>query len=258
MSRNTSPRCSKLLNWSQDAQAGDSSTTPPPLRIGQRHVPRPMNRGVERAAHLIGHRARQGVGEALRRLADQEGAGDAREQRTQALDAAFLGLAAGDPIDAVVADHRFFGGIGIGGLAVIDVADAVDDGDHLLAMAQAGIGGQALGDRLGRHAAGARHRIGRAGILPIVAARQAGDRLEIDDLFSIVDQHAVRGVDAALHHPLDGDRVHDDVLAVRQPEVDLGAMLVVHGDDGGAAGRQAVEHRGLGGDIAFHAAMAGR
>ena len=77
-------------------------------------------------------------GEHRRVAADQQRAGDAREERRQRLDAAFLGQAAGDPDQPVVAGQRTRGGVGVGRLAVVDEGDAVDRAQALLAVRQAG------------------------------------------------------------------------------------------------------------------------
>ncbi len=87
-------------------------------------------------------------GREIRRVtADQQGAGDAGKQRHQRLDPALLRHAAGDPDQPVVADQRALGGVGVGGLAVVDEGDAVDGDDALLAMRQSGIAEQAGRDR---------------------------------------------------------------------------------------------------------------
>ena len=67
-------------------------------------------------------------GEILRRLADQIGLGDAREEVGEAGDAAFLGPAAGDPVDAVEARQRLGGGVGVGRLGIVDEEHAADAG----------------------------------------------------------------------------------------------------------------------------------
>ena len=85
--------------------------------------------------------AGQGGGEQRGVAADQQGAGDAGEQRHERLDAAFLGHAAGNPDQPVVADQRPLRRLGVGRLAVVDEGDAVDGDDTLLAVRQAGIAG---------------------------------------------------------------------------------------------------------------------
>src|SRR3546814_8051590 len=60
--------------------------------------------------------------------------------------AAFLGAPAGDPQDAVVAGERLGGGIGVGGIGIVDVGHAVDHRDDLLAMGEAGEPAQAGAD----------------------------------------------------------------------------------------------------------------
>ncbi len=75
------------------------------------------DRRIERAAEGMGHAVAERRGERRRRLADQEGAADAREERRQRGDPALLGAAAGDPVDGVVAGEGVGGGGGVGGLA---------------------------------------------------------------------------------------------------------------------------------------------
>ena len=59
------------------------------------------------------------------RLADQEGAAHAAQMRPQAGEASGLGPAAGDPEDVGEGVERPGGSVGVGGLAVVDEADAV-------------------------------------------------------------------------------------------------------------------------------------
>ncbi len=116
-----SPRASKPVNWSKLAQAGDSSTTG--ARSARGGGEGGGHGGVERAGDRVRHAVRgEGRGERRRVAADQQRAGDAREQRRQRLDAAFLGDAAGDPDHALVAAERARGGVGVGRLAVVDEA----------------------------------------------------------------------------------------------------------------------------------------
>ena len=58
----------------------------------------------------------------------------------------FLGLTPGDPQDRAIAGQSLGGGIGIGGLGIIDPRHPVDDRDQLLAVRQARVGGEAGGD----------------------------------------------------------------------------------------------------------------
>ena len=86
---------------------------------------------------------------------------------------ALLRPAAGDPVDAIVAGQRPGGGVGVGRLPVVDVGHAVDDGDPLLAVRQAG----EIEDGPARSSSpatpSARGRgIGRRGVLPVVLAGQ--------------------------------------------------------------------------------------
>src|SRR3546814_19834587 len=69
-------------------------------------------------------------------LADPECGSVAAVVGLQPRQAAFLGAPAGDPEEAVVAGERLGGGIGVGGLGIVDVGHAVDDRDDLLAMGE--------------------------------------------------------------------------------------------------------------------------
>ena len=70
--------------------------------IAPRGVASPGHRGGEIAALRDRHAAFQRRGEAIRRLADQEGVGDARQKRFQRVEPFVLGPAAGDPVNIVV------------------------------------------------------------------------------------------------------------------------------------------------------------
>ena len=138
-SRNASPRTSKLRNWSNEAQAGDSSTTGSlrrrrPRRRAPRARPRDRACRRRRAARWPSSVAAKSG----RRLADQIGLADAREEAGERRDAAGLRLAAGDPVDVAEAGQRLRGGIGIGGLGIVDEQHAALAADLLHAMREAG------------------------------------------------------------------------------------------------------------------------
>ena len=82
------------------------------------------------------HLAGEGLGESVRRLADKEGMAHLGQMFVQHLHPALLEAAAGDPVDGVIAGQSLGGGVRIGRLAVVDVRDAVDGGDQLLAVSQ--------------------------------------------------------------------------------------------------------------------------
>ena len=65
------------------------------------------------------------LGEAGRRLADQIGLADAREEARERGDAAGLRLAAGDPENIAEASKRLGGRIRVGGLGIVDEEDGV-------------------------------------------------------------------------------------------------------------------------------------
>ena len=169
-----SPRASKFGNWSKEAQAGDSSTTAPGTRSCRaRRAPR--RGGGKIAAARERHRRAERRREILGRLADQEGVADAREIRASALAMPpSFGQAAEDPVDRVVAGERLGGRVGVGGLAVVDVAHAVDRRDQLLAMREAGKGADGRAPTASRlDAEGARSRVSGRGVLPVMRPRQA-------------------------------------------------------------------------------------
>ena len=91
-----SPRSSKLSNWSKLAQAGASSTTSPSSASASAAATAASSVPATTCGVVAERR-----GEVLRRLADQVGLGDPREERPQRLDAALLRPAAGDPADAL-------------------------------------------------------------------------------------------------------------------------------------------------------------
>ena len=100
--RKASPRSSKSANWSNEAQAGESSTmASSPAALASAKAAR--DGGLDRAAAGVGRLAVQRRGERVLGLADQVGLGHRAEQVGQALDAAGLRLAAGDPVDLRVA-----------------------------------------------------------------------------------------------------------------------------------------------------------
>ena len=79
-SRNASPRTSKLRYWSNEAQAGDSSTTGSAAVEASARRARQRERQSSVPADLVRHVAPERDGELLRRLADQIGFADARKK----------------------------------------------------------------------------------------------------------------------------------------------------------------------------------
>jgi hypothetical protein len=71
-------------------------------------------------------------------FADQIGFGNAIVERLQAGNAAFLGQAAGDPEDLVIARQRRRRSLGIGGLGIIDEHHAALAANRLHAVLEAG------------------------------------------------------------------------------------------------------------------------
>ena len=120
-SRNLSPRISKLRYWSNEAQAGDSSTTGSAMPDAAASRGGKLDRPVERAGDVVRHLARRAsAAKSGRRLADQIGLADAREKVRERGDAAGLRLAAGDPEDVGEAGQRLRRGVGVGRLGIVD------------------------------------------------------------------------------------------------------------------------------------------
>jgi hypothetical protein len=105
----------------------------------QDHRPRSLlGRGIaDRRRHGAIQRSALPRGDAMglqpaleirRRLADQIGPRDAGKIRLEPVEPRLLGPPAEDPIDGVVAGQRLGRGVGIGRLAVVDEADAVELG----------------------------------------------------------------------------------------------------------------------------------
>ena len=81
---------------------------------------------------------------------------------------------ADDPVDVVVTDQGLCRGVGIGRLAVVDEAHAVDGRDQFLAMREARIALQA-GDRfVDPQAERPANRMGCRGVLPVVVPGRLG------------------------------------------------------------------------------------
>ena len=198
--RNSSPRCSKLVNWSNEAQAGERRTT-----------------SSAAAADAASARARSSVPDdthgtpsfrsasasVVGGLADQIRAVARLECRREGV--VRLGLAAA-PEDHVLAaagerrDRAARGGR-VRRLRVVHVEDAVDDRDLFDAVLDTGERDECVGDRLVRdsESAGSGGRGGR--VLPVVLAADA--RLGRQRVVGR-ELHATRGAghrpEAARHH----------------------------------------------------------
>src|SRR5579863_10209278 len=94
----------------------------------------------------------------------------ALEVRRKRRDPTRLWKTASNPVDRFVARERLFGGIGVGGLRIIDIAYAVDRIYQFLTVGEARKGADAGGRGVGRKPGAARHGIGCGGVLRIVAA----------------------------------------------------------------------------------------
>ena len=108
----------------------------------------------------------------MRRLADQIGFADAGEIWRQACDAAFLGLAAGDPENIGITGQGPCRGIGIGGLGIVDESGLADAAHIFHAMGEAGKAGDRGGDDARIFHENPGGGIGQRHVLPIMRARQ--------------------------------------------------------------------------------------
>ncbi len=215
---------------------------------------------VERAGNLARDAACERLGESLRGFADEKCLADAREQRRQAGDALFLRLSAGDPVDVGVAGERLFRRVGVGRLAVVDVTHAVDLGDQLLAVRQAG---EALdaGDRgCLVETEGAGCGVGGGRVLSVMPSGQMRRLGEVEHrpglAVEIVDQFSVLDIDAARGRGVGRDRHRLLPSGGFERGENAAADLVVDADDGAVRGSLVAEDALLGLDIARHAAVA--
>ena len=117
----------------------------------------------------------------IHRLApDNIGLDDAAGGGQQGVDPALLFQPAANPAHLVKGRQRLGGGVDVGGLAVVDVAHAVDLRDGLTAVRQAGKTVKRGLDQTRRDAKRARGGIGGASVLVVVRPRQPSDRTQID------------------------------------------------------------------------------
>ena len=94
-----------------------TAAPPAPCSARRRGIARGgVDRGRQRAGDLVRHLAVERRGEIVGRLADQIGLADARKKFGEAVDAAGLRPAAGDPENSGKARQRLGGGVGVGGL----------------------------------------------------------------------------------------------------------------------------------------------
>ena len=141
-SRKRSPRFSKSGNWSNEAQAGDSSTTGSGDRA-RAGLGRRLRNGVfERFAEGDREGVANRLGESLARLADQIAFDDPVEQRPQRLDAALFRAAAQNPENVLERQQRLLGGVGVGRLRIIDEQDLAAPANLLEPVRQPRKGGE--------------------------------------------------------------------------------------------------------------------
>ena len=151
-------------------------------RAERRVARRGAKRVLQRAASLEGHFVAERAREFVARRADQIGLGDAREQRAQRLDAALLGLAAENPKDVAERQQRLLGGVGVGGLGVVDEQNPPLPPHLLHAVGEAGERGEPARDLLGAEAQRARRGEGEGRVLAVVRAAQRRRDTQIDEL----------------------------------------------------------------------------
>ena len=257
-SRNAAPRISKLRYWSNEAQAGDSSTTgsASPEASASRAALATATSSVSR--NLVRHPLAERAGKFLRRLADQIGFSDARKKFGETGDAAEFRFAAGDPEDVGKGRQRMRRGVGIGALGIVDEQHVAAAADLLHAVGEAGKTAQAVLQHLGGDAERQRAGGGAGGILRIVQAAQRADAADPRDLAAGAaggaQDHFALDIDAVGQRIFHGDADHalaglfDAVGGVAAPAVvdadDRGALLLHAGDqallDGGIMFERAV------------------
>jgi len=131
----------------------------------------------QRAGNLVGRGVAERRREGRRRLADQIGLGDTREEALERCDAALLGQSAGDPVDALETRKRRRRGIGVRRLGIVDEQHVAAPADLLHAVGEAGEAPEPRLDLVQRQAAALRRPDERdppqRGLLvaPLVAGR---------------------------------------------------------------------------------------
>ena len=182
-SRNAAPRTSKLRILVERGAGGRQQHH----RLGRRPTPphrappaRPRGRACRRSRTAPCRRAC--AANSVGRLADQVGLADAREEAGQAVDAAGLRLAAGDPENVGEARQRPRRGVRVGRLGIVDEQHAALAADLLHAVGEAGKRAQARAGSCSRREAERQRGAGRAGgVLRIVQAAQRADAAEMRD-----------------------------------------------------------------------------
>ena len=164
-------------------------------------------------------------------------------------DAAGFGEPAGDPDNAVIAAQRARGGIGIGRLAVIHEANAIDLRHAFLAVSEAGKACDPCFDVFARDAEAERHGGRRGGILRIMHARQGRGAAQIDDRRCGIAQNGALTPDI-------GVRMAGNAHTARQRLGNGKAFGVVNADDGGVGFPLMRKDLPFGGGIAGHVAVA--
>ena len=212
--RNSSPRCSKLVNWSKLAQAGESRTTSPGRAAcaARPTARRQVGRAFE--AHAAGGESGRDL---VSRLTDQVGAVAVRKRVRERHVALALAATAEDHVQPALRErrHRTQRRRDVGRLRVVDVEDAAVLGDGLDAVLDAGERLQSGGDRVVRNAD--RPCCGRCGgcVLPVVLAgdeRFGRERVVGRELDS--PARAGNGAEPAWH---DGDVV--GLLVLEDPQL---------------------------------------
>jgi hypothetical protein len=109
------------------------------LRVGLRSiVSGVIDRNLKRTAHVASNDTLKRTGEIVCRGADEVCGGDAREERTQGLDAALFALAARNPVNWLEGRQRLLRRVCIGRFRIIDEENTSAPADFFHAMWQAG------------------------------------------------------------------------------------------------------------------------
>jgi hypothetical protein len=204
--------------------------------------------------HLASELRGKGVG----RLADEIGAGDVGEEGLKPRKAPRLRPAPRDPINVGEACECLAGGVGIGGLGVVDEQHGAAPRHLLHAVGKAGEGLQALGDGSGVEPLRPGQRVSRRRVLPIMGAAKRADAGEADPrpLHPILDldECGVLGPHPGCDLLAGGDAL--DLERPLQPVGDRAADGVVDADHRGAAFFHPRKHPRLDGGIGLKRAVA--
>ncbi len=215
------------------------------FRAGGNGVVRGLgDRHVHRTAALVGTSPPRVAANAVCRCTDEIGFGDAREVGTQGLDAAILGLATQNDVDAVrPGGECLLGALGVRRLAVVDEHRGTQTTDLLHAVRKSRIGQHVRHDLVIPQTGKTEGPVSRAGILAVVTATQCCDTGQIRNRLVMEKDGRTREDDIGRVACRGGK----DVLAGRAVLLRDGPSPVVVYDDGGfvGAGNQALLDTGV-------------